>query len=54
MKYPYQDCLECDHYDPDEDDSWALVNSPYYDCSHTTKDCPVGPSTDEENEDKQL
>lgn len=54
MKYPYQECLDCDYYDPDEDEDWAIVNSPYEDCSHTTAGCPVGPSTDECNEDKTL
>jgi len=41
MKYPYQECLECDNYDPEEDEGWAIVNHPYEACNYTTEDCPV-------------
>jgi hypothetical protein len=40
MKYPYIECMDCDRYDSDEDEDWAIVNHPYEACNYTTTDCP--------------
>jgi hypothetical protein len=41
MKYPHQECLDCDKYDPDEDEEWAIVNHPNETCDSVTEDCPM-------------
>ena len=40
MKYPYIECLDCEKYDPDDEDNWTIVNTPLEACSHNN-DCPV-------------
>jgi hypothetical protein len=38
MKYPFEECVDCDHYNPDEFD--AIVNRPSEDCRSKHDDCP--------------
>lgn len=41
MKYPYTECIDCEWYDLEEDEEWAVVNNPYETCDSIHKDCPV-------------
>jgi len=40
MKYPYQECLDCEKYDLEEDEDWAIVNYPSETCAAENEDCP--------------
>ena len=40
MKYPYQECIDCEKYDLEEDEDWALVNYYSETCAAKNDDCP--------------
>ena len=47
MKYPSNRCLDCDRYDYEEDNDWAICNNPADTCKAQHDDCPLW---DEEEE----
>ncbi len=40
MKYPFQECLDCEKYDLEEDEEWAIVNYYIETCAAKNDDCP--------------